>query len=448
MILKSFPVVRGSLLGLTLWVPMLAGCKGGEEGKKPGGSDASSSGQASKTNGSDKGSQGSDTSGKSNASGGADSGHAGSSDASTPVGSVKIDPQDQSKAGIVMKPVEVRTVPRQLVVAGQVTMDERHTDHIGVYADGQVERVYVLPGDFVHAGQTLASMHSHTVHETVGALVQAYAAVDRQTSGVQFAQANRERYKRLYQLQVASQEEAQRAEQQLKQAQQDLTDAQANVHMEREHLSELLKVSPESLTPGNVYNKELVPVRAVQSGNVMLREITPGQVLNLGQEAFVVSNLSTVWVSAAVNEKDLPSIRRGARASVTTQGYPDTNFRGTVAMLGDQLDPQTRTVPVRVLVPNPGTKLRPGMFATARIDEGATREAIYVPEVSVQDVNGFPAVFVTSDNQTFQVRAVKLGERSQGLVEVLEGLHPNDHIVVDGAFMVKGELLKGSVGEG
>jgi membrane fusion protein, heavy metal efflux system len=186
----------------------------------------------------------------------------------------------------------------------------------------------------------------------------------------------------------------------------------------------------------------------VSAGTVMQREVTPGQVLNLGAEAFVVSNLSSVWVTAAVNEKDLPGVHRGARATVTTQGYPNTDFHGTVTMLGDQLDPQTRTVPVRVQVPNPEIKLRPGMFATAMIDEPATRPAVFVPDAALQDVNGLRVVFVTTDGTNFQVRAVKLGSRSQGLVEVTEGLSPGERIVVDGAFMVKGELLKGSVGEG
>ncbi len=433
--LRTAPILLLSAL-------LAAGCKDhGDSGSKPGGDGASTSGQQEKTSGSDTGSNASDTSGKA-------AGGGGSGDASLPVGEVKIDPANLGKAGIRVAPVQVRNVPRQLVVAGQVTMDEKHTDHIGVYADGQIERVLVLPGDTVRTGQLLATMHSHTVHETAGALMQAYAARDRQTSGVQFATNNRDRYQHLYQLQVASQEEAQRADQQLKQAQQDLADAEANVHMEREHLSELLQVSPTSLTPSNLYTKELIPIRAVAAGSVIQREVTPGQVLNLGQEAFVISNLATVWVSAAVNEKDLSGVRRGARATLTTQGYPDTNFRGTIAMLGDTLDPQTRTVPVRVQVPNPGIKLRPGMFATATIDEPAARTAIYIPEAAVQDVNGLRVVFVTADGSTFQVRAVKLGERSKGLVEVVEGLNPTDHLVVDGAFMVKGELLKNSVGEG
>ena len=116
-------------------------------------------------------------------------------------------------------------------------------------------------------------------------------------------------------------------------------------------------------------------------------------------------------------------------------------------MLGDQLDPQTRTIPVRLAVPNQGTRLRPGMFVTANIDEPASATAIFVPQDALQDVNGLQVVFVTYDGTSFQVRAVKPGTRSEGLVQIVEGLNPTDHVVVDGAFMVKGELLKGSVGE-
>ena len=88
------------------------------------------------------------------------------------------------------------------------------------------------------------------------------------------------------------------------------------------------------------------------------------------------------------------------------------------------------------------------MFATAAIAQGVTRQAIFVPDGAVQDVNGFQAVFTTSDDANFTVRAVKLGEHRDGMVEVLEGLSGRDRIVVDGAVAVKGELLKGSVGEG
>lgn len=454
----------------------LTGCHGGKEAggskadssaKQGGGSDRKSGGSDGKGGGSGK--QGGGSTGKSSGSdsksGGSDSsGTSGAQkDGSVTSDTVKIKPEDQQRAGIQVAAVVVRSMPRVLTVAGQVAMDEKHTDHIGAIADGRIESVYVLPGDRVRKGQTLATLHSHSVHETVGALAQAFAAVRRQDSAVSFAVQARDRYAKLYGIQAASLEEKQRSEQGVAQAQMDRVDAEANVRMEREHLSELLQVRPETLTPETLYRQELIPVRAVADGVVITRNVTPGQVVNTGDETFVTSNLATVWVNASVNDTDLPGVRVGASARVSITGQSaggqgssgqsgqnqqPKQLPGRVGMLGDVVDPQTRTLPVRVVVPNPGTTLRPGMFASAAIDEAATRTAIFVPSDALQDVNGFRVVFVTSDGTTFEARAVKTGPELKGMTEIVEGLQPTDHVVVNGAFMVKGELLKGTVGEG
>lgn len=361
---------------------------------------------------------------------------------------VKIPSDDQQRAGIQTAYVLVQRTARQLSVAGQVAMDEQHTSHLGTIADGRITAANVLPGAIVRKGQVLGSLHSHTVHETVGALVQAYAAADRQRGAVVFAKQAQDRYHHLYSIQAASLEEAQRSDQEVLQAQKMLVDAEANVHMEREHLSELLQVPPESLNPDNLYNRELIPIRSPIDGVVIARNISVGQVVDTGFVAFDISNLSTVWVTAAVNQQDLSLLHQGAAAEVVTVGFPEQVFHGRVAMIGDTLDPATRTVPVRVVVPNPGTKLRPGMFASAHIAEPATRDAVFVPEDALQNINGMQVVFVVGDSVTFQARTVNVGTRSMGKAEIVDGLRPGDRIVVNGAFMVKSEMLKGTMGDG
>jgi cobalt-zinc-cadmium efflux system membrane fusion protein len=361
---------------------------------------------------------------------------------------VKIAAEDQQRAGIQIAPVLVQQVARLLSAAGQVGMDEQHTSHLGTVADGRITAVDVLPGAQVRRGQTLGTLHSHMVHETVGALVQAYAETDRQRGAVAFARQAQDRYHHLHSIEAASLEESQRSDQELLQAQKMLVDAEANVHMEREHLSELLQVSPASLTPTNLYDRELIPIRSPIDGVVIARNVTVGQVVQTGFEAFVVSNLSTVWVTAAVNEQDISLVHVGVPVDVVTQGFPDRVFKGRVAMIGNSLDLQTRTTPVRIVVPNPGSLLRTGMFASAHIEEPRTRQAIFVPEDALQDINGMKVVFATRDGITFQARTVTLGTRSMGKAEVTEGLSPDDRIVVMGAFMVKSEMLKGTMGEG
>jgi cobalt-zinc-cadmium efflux system membrane fusion protein len=430
------PRIAAPLLLLALILP---GCS-----KKNSGSGPKDSGSSSKS-----GSSGSNSSKTSSSQGGnQDQPDKSSKGGAQPSDVVKIPAEDQQRAGIQLAYVLVQRMPRILSVAGQVQMDEQHTSHLGTIADGRITAVNVLPGSVVRRGQILGSLHSHMVHETVGALVQAYAGVDRQRGAVVFAKQAQERYHHLYSIQAASLEESQRSDQEVLQAEKMLTDAQANVHMEREHLSELLQVSPESLNPANLYDKELVPIRSPTDGVVIARNVSVGQVVDTGFDAFDISNLLTVWVTAAVNQQDLSLIHIGAAADVLTAGYPDQVFHGRIGMVGDTLDPQTRTVPVRVVVPNPGTRLRPGMFASAHIAEPATRDAVFVPEDALQNINGMQVVFLTADGLTFQARTVNIGTRSMGKAEIVDGLRPGDRIVVNGAFMVKSEMLKGTMGDG
>ena len=450
---KPCPAKLATLLLLLAVFPLACSKKEDGSGAKP--SDKSSSGKSS---GSQHSQQGADNQSGASASkskgGDSKSGKGGSGGSDSKGGSapqdkdtVTLTPEQQQQAGIRIAEVDVQPVARSLDVNGQVGMDEQHTAHIGALADGRITGVYVLPGANVRRGQTLAELHSHTVHETVGALLQAFADLDRQHGAVAFAQGARDRYQHLYSIQAASLEESQHANQQLVQAQTDLAAAEATVHMEREHLSELLQVNPETLNRTNLYNRELVPVRSVIDGTVITRTVTPGMVVQTGADTFIVSNLSTVWITAALNEKDITLVRLGASARVTTDAYPGQTFPGRVGLVGDTLDPATRTIPVRIVVPNPGIKLRPQMFATASIAQPETRPAVFAPEDALQDVNGLQAAFVTADGKTFRAQAVEIGTRAGHRVEITNGLKPGDHIAVAGAFMIKSELLKGSMGE-
>jgi cobalt-zinc-cadmium efflux system membrane fusion protein len=360
---------------------------------------------------------------------------------------IAISSADQHQAGIVLAPVEVSPVPRTLTVAGQIAMDEKHTSQVGAIADGRIASVKVLEGDRVQRGMVLGELHSHMVHETAGALAQAYAAVDKARGAVQFAQQQQARYSHLYSIQAASLEESQQADQNIIQAKNQLIDAEASVRMEREHLSELLQVEPETLTPNNLYSRELVPIRSAIDGVVVRRNVTVGQVVSTGYVAFAVTNLSDVWVTASVNEKDLSLIHAGAGATLTTQGYPGTTFEGRVDMVGDTLDPQTRTVPVRIAVPNLGARLRPGMFASVQISEPQTTSAVFVPEEALQEINGQTVVFVSPDGTRFRAQAVNVGLHSRGKAEITSGLRQGDRIAVSGAFMIKSDMLKGSMDE-
>ncbi len=361
---------------------------------------------------------------------------------------IQVSLQAQHVAGIGTALVTPRMVTPTLTVPGQVMMDEERTAHIASYADGKVVDVLKLPGDFVRKGEVLAHLHSHSIHDTAGALAQDFANLAREQSAVEYAQQQRNRYNHLYAIQAASLEQQQTAEQNFVQAQTALADAQAAVTMEREHLSDLLQVAPSSITPANVYAHETLPITTPISGTVITRSITPGAVLEPGIEAFTVSDLGEVWTVAAVNQVDLSHLRVGQHVIVRTDAWPGVNFPGIISLIGSTLDPSTRTVQVRVTLKNPHDELKPLMYATAVIDESdkAEHAALFVPESALQELNGVQSVFVTSDGTHFSPHAVQVLPAVNGQVQVTGGLHAGDRIAVSGAFMLKSELMKSTLG--
>ncbi len=383
-----------------------------------------------------------------NASTGASSGDAGKSKGNTEAPNTVEVPLDQQQvAGIRVVQLEPRVTPRILTVPGQIMMDEQRTAHISPYSDGKVVDVLKMAGDPVRKGTVLAHLHSHSVHETVGTLAQAFANVARAQSAITYAENKRNRYQHLYSIQAASLEQQQGSEQELVQAQTDLKNAQAAVTMEREHLADLVQVEPESITPATLYTYENVPILSPIAGTVITRTIAPGMVFEPGNEAYTVSDLGEVWMVAAVSETDLPRLRVGQHVDITTDAWPGQSFPGKVTLIGSSLDPTTRTVQVRATLANPAGRLKPQMFTRANIDEADTRSAIFVPEAAMQEVNGVQVIFVTADGTHFTPRALKTLPPIAGEVEVTDGLRAGNRIATTGSFLLKSDLLKGTIGE-
>jgi membrane fusion protein, heavy metal efflux system len=359
---------------------------------------------------------------------------------------VKIDEAAQEKAGIKVAAVSLRSLPQYLVAAGQVVLDEELTSHVGSYTDGRVVQVFATVGDFVRKGAILARMHSHDVHETRAAYDTALADVKHQENNVDYARRMRDRMNRLFQLKSASRQEVEKAETDLRAAETGLTNAKISVIKEEAHLTDILAL-PASDLPNLNETTELVPIVAPAAGTVIERKITPGSVVEPGAEVFVLSELTTVWMMAAVNETDISKLHVGNCARLLTQAFPNQAFTGRVQRLGTELDPQTRTLQVRIVVPNPGLKLRPAMYANAQIDEGTSTNAIFVPEDAVQDINGSAVVFAKLENNTFEARAVQIAHRLNGEAQISAGLKPGDQVVVKGSFVVKSDILKSQIGE-
>jgi cobalt-zinc-cadmium efflux system membrane fusion protein len=167
-------------------------------------------------------------------------------------------------------------------------------------------------------------------------------------------------------------------------------------------------------------------------------------------QIFTVANLERLWIELDIYERDLSRVARGQTVAVTTAAYPGRSFPGAIVYVGDILDPAKRTVRARVDIPNPDRTLKPGMFATARIQVGGGGEPIVtVPQEAVQEMEGRSVVFVPGEQPgEFRARAVEVGDPLEdGRLLILSGLAPDESVVTTGAFAVRSELAEAEIGE-
>jgi membrane fusion protein, heavy metal efflux system len=364
---------------------------------------------------------------------------------------VTLDANQQKQANLVIEAASTRAMPRHVQTTGRLTVNENKSWHVGAVTDGKIIRVVVNPGDRVQKDQVLAGMHSHQIHEGRAEYRKATSELARLKTAVTYAQRHRDRAKRLYDLKAGSLEQVEHADAELSNAQGAVINAEAELERTRKHLTEFLQVSlddhDEHKDGDTDHDGDLIPVKAPASGIVLTRHVTSGSVASAGQELFTIADLSTVWMIAAVSEEHLGKIRLGMTAKVTVQAYPDQTFLGRITKLGEQLDPQTRTIPVRIELANAGGKLKPEMYATVEIAAGASGQGIFIPQSAIQQVEGKNVVFVRQSAERFEPRPVQTGLTMDGHIEITLGLKPGEQIVTSGSFTLKSHLMKGSLAE-
>lgn len=199
-----------------------------------------------------------------------------------------------------------------------------------------------------------------------------------------------------------------------------------------------------SLTGGAPATGGRVSLIAPITGVVTDLDVTQGQAVDRTQALMRIENLSSVWVTASVPEQDLGKLSLGALVSIETKGAKGQSFEGVVQVIGDRVDPKTRSIPVQCLVADAQGVLRPDMYATARLAFGEGRRVLAVPVQSLVRENGLAYVFV-EDDHGFVRTAVNLGNESAGYVKVANGLSAGDRVVVKGTFVLSSELEKGEL---
>ena len=208
----------------------------------------------------------------------------------------------------------------------------------------------------------------------------------------------------------------------------------------------LLGLSPEQVRrltrPDQVVSTIAVP--APIDGVITARSVNLGQVVGMGQEIFVVTDLSELWVVGDLYEQDFRTVRVGSEARITSAAYPDMALRGRVSYIDPRVEPQTRTAKVRVEVPDPAGRLKLGMYVAMEFLTRDGERRPMVPRAAVQTLGERQVVFlpVQGEEGKFLQRVVRLGPLEGDRYPVLDGIKPGDEVVTDGSFFLRAESLR------
>lgn len=337
-----------------------------------------------------------------------------------------------ANAGIEVVPVVRGEFRLHREFPATVQPNENELAEVTTLIRGRVVEVSVDVGQDVKKGTLLAWLHSTDLGLKEGAYLKAAAKLHE-------AELSFERAKELYEHKAVSLAELQRREAVMK-------TARAEVRESKNHL-ELIGVPREEIERLDREQtiKADVPLRAPFDGRVIMRNLTRGEVVETTQKLFTVADLSDVWVVGKVPEKDVQFIHREQSVEVRATAYPGQVFPGTITNVSDVLDPATRTMRLRVTVPNPKKRLKPEMFAAVRVYAEPEPEAMMAPVAAVQRSRESSYVFVQLDGGRFEKRPVVLGPETDQVVSVLSGLREGERIVTAGTFVLKSEFEKSHI---
>ncbi|MBU2574576.1 MAG: efflux RND transporter periplasmic adaptor subunit [Elusimicrobia bacterium] len=161
---------------------------------------------------------------------------------------------------------------------------------------------------------------------------------------------------------------------------------------------------------------------------------------------FTLTEVDPLWGVLDIPERSLAAVKAGQKAEIKTAAYPGKAFKGTVAFVSPEIDNISRTVKARVAIENPDSLLKFGMFLDAKVRTGGYLRGVTLRSGAVQNGSAGPFVFVKTGDTDFVPRPVRTGIEKDGLTEIIKGVVPGDKVVVEGAFLLKSEMMKSQLG--
>ncbi len=359
---------------------------------------------------------------------------------------VELAPGALDAARLATAVVSVTPRATTVVALGSLDFAQRKVARIGPLLEGRMVALNVKTGDHVNAGAVLATMESLDIGRTRADYIAAVAR--RERADIELA-----REKQLMERQLTTEHALVEAETERK-----LADLGVRASSERLHA---VGIDARGVgSAGAMAPSTTVALTTPMAGEVMEVTARVGQPVRASDTLFVVGSLDELWLDIDLYERDLGRVHEGDTARIVTVPYPGRVFEGRVDHVHAVVDREKRVVHVRLVLPNPDRLLRPGMSATARIsaaaaaggdggadaDSGGAAIAV-IPRSAIQSIDGQPFVFVEKRPGAYEMRAVEKGSEYEALVEIVRGLSEGEKIVVDGAFILKSEVLREQMGK-
>jgi RND family efflux transporter MFP subunit len=324
-----------------------------------------------------------------------------------PPGDVEISPARQQLMGVTTAKAQYRAIDQTVRSYGQVAMDETRLVHVHVRTNGWIQKVFVdYTWQQVKQGDPLFTFYSPDLLATEQEYLLALRARDSlarssfpeiATAGASLLDAARQRLE-LW----------------------DLSEAQ--IH--------------EIEASGKPAHD--VTISSPASGYVVDRKALPNQYVTPETEIYQLVDLSSIWAQGEIYESDAPSVSVGQEATLTTEALPNIALRGRLTFISPTVNPDTRTITVRMEFPNPGTKLKPGMFVNVVLHRALGRR-LTVPVDAVLDSGTSQRVFVDRGRGVFEPRTVRVGARAADYAVILSGLRAGESVVTRANFLIDSE---------
>lgn len=359
-------------------------------------------------------------------------------------------PAQEKNLGIQIDTVRLVTLTDRVICNGQVQAAEPLRVQAFSPVPGRVTHLPVSLGQTIRQGQLIAHVKSDEVGQLESELLQQLleneAELRQANAQLELSRATYQREQKLLQEEVTSKADFEAARAQFRKDEAVIASLRikiaASTQAFRERLS-LLGVSSEAIGQ-LLQTRRISPylsITAPRSGMVTERNVNPGEWVDSSKTLLTISDLSEVWLMGDVYEKDLAKVRAGQPISVKIDSLPDQTFNGTVDFLSSLLDPQSRTLSVRGILPNPGLTLKPNMFARMAIEVGQI-QTLAIPESALQGIGDTEMVYVRTSPTVFEERRVVTGRRIDQFVEIRGGLKEGEQIAVSGTVGLKGMVIK------